>query len=279
MSDEQPVEAAPEDFEALRAAFAERRNRLPKRLKQVAVFALAHPDEVAFGTAAGIAERAGVQPSTLVRLAQSLGYAGFSELQQIFRARLRDRFPDYRARVEALKPEAGASSAQRLLDGFTAAASLSLQRMRGSVRTETLEQAIALLAKAEIIHLVASRRVFPVAAYLAYAFAKLGIRAHLVDQLGQMGPEQIAMASSRDAVLAISYTPYAPATAELVGLAARVGVPVVVVTDTAFSPLIEFADLWLEVAEADFGAFRSLSGSLTLAITLAVGVAEARDAG
>lgn len=277
MSDEQPVEAAPEDFDALRAAFAERRDRLPKRLKQVAVFALAHPDEVAFGTAASIAERAGVQPSTLVRLAQSLGYGGFSELQQIFRARLRGRFPDYRARVEALKPEEGASSAQRLLDGFTGAASLSLQRMRSSVRTETLEQAIALLARAEIIHLVASRRVFPVAAYLAYAFGKLGIRAHLVDQLGQMGPEQIAMASIRDAVLAISYTPYAPATAELVGLAARAGVPVVAVTDTAFSPLIEFADLWLEVAEADFGAFRSLSGSLTLAITLAVGVAEARE--
>ncbi|KFC64844.1 Transcriptional regulator [Bosea sp. LC85] len=279
MSDEHPVEAPPEDFDALRAAFAQRRGRLPKRLKQVAAFALAHPDEVAFGTAAGIAERAGVQPSTLVRLAQSLGYAGFSELQQIFRARLRARFPDYRTRVEALKPEEGASSAQRLLDGFTAAASLSLQRTRHSLRTETLEQAIALLAGAEIIHLVASRRVFPVAAYLAYAFGTLGIRAHLVDQLGQMGPEQIAMATSRDAVLAISYAPYAPATAELVGLAARAGAPVVAITDTSFSPLIEIADLWLEVAEADFGAFRSLSGSLTLAITLAVGVAEARNAG
>ena len=92
MSDEHPVEAPPEDFDALRAAFAQRRGRLPKRLKQVAAFALAHPDEVAFGTAAGIAERAGVQPSTLVRLAQSLGYAGFSELQQkIGRASWRER--------------------------------------------------------------------------------------------------------------------------------------------------------------------------------------------
>lgn len=277
MNDEPRIEAAPADFDALRAALAERRERLPKRLKQVAVFALAHPDEIAFGTAAGIAERAGVQPSTLVRLAQSLGYGGFSDLQQIFRARLRDRFPDYRARVEALKPEEGGSSAARLLDGFSGAASLSLQRMRNSVQIETLEQAIALLAKAEIIHLVASRRVFPIATYLAYAFGKLGIRAHLVDQLGQMGPEQIAMASPGDAVLAISYTPYAPSTAELVSLAARVGVPIVAITDTAFSPLVEVADLWLEVAEADFGAFRSLAASLTLAITLAVGIAEARE--
>lgn len=53
----------------------------------------------------------------------------------------------------------------------------------------------------------------------------------------------------------------------------------VAITDTSFSPLIEIADLWLEVAEADFGAFRSLSGSLPLAITPALGVAEARNAG
>jgi DNA-binding MurR/RpiR family transcriptional regulator len=64
-----------------------------QRLKQLATFALEHPEDVAFGTVAGIAEHAGVQPSTLVRFAKSLGYDGFSHLQQIFRDRLRERFP------------------------------------------------------------------------------------------------------------------------------------------------------------------------------------------
>src|SRR5215213_9500641 len=94
---------APEDYEGLKVLLSHRRDAMPKRLKQLAAFALAHPEEVAFGTVAGIAEHAGVQPSTLVRFAKSLGYDGFSHLQQIFRDRLRERFPDYRERLKGLR--------------------------------------------------------------------------------------------------------------------------------------------------------------------------------
>jgi DNA-binding MurR/RpiR family transcriptional regulator len=53
-------------------------------------------------------------------------------------------------------------------------------------------------------------------------------------------------------------------------------VPVVAITDSAFSPLVAGAAVWLEVAEADYGAFRSLAASFALAMTLAVGTAETR---
>ena len=78
----------PRDFEGLKALLAHRRDDLPRRLQQVAAFAVEHPDEVAFGTAASIASLADVQPSTLVRFAKALGYAGFSDLQSVFRHRL-----------------------------------------------------------------------------------------------------------------------------------------------------------------------------------------------
>jgi DNA-binding MurR/RpiR family transcriptional regulator len=54
---------------------------------------------------------------------------------------------------------------------------------------------------------------------------------------------------------------------------------VVAITDSAFSPLVTSADVWIEVAEADFGAFRSLSASFALAMALAVGTAEKRAEG
>jgi DNA-binding MurR/RpiR family transcriptional regulator len=84
----------PQDFESLRSLIVFRREQLPRRLAQVAEFALEQPDKVAFGTVAELAGLAGVQPSTLVRFAQSLGFSGFSDLQEIFRARLRARWPD-----------------------------------------------------------------------------------------------------------------------------------------------------------------------------------------
>jgi DNA-binding MurR/RpiR family transcriptional regulator len=258
------AEGAPEDFESLRALLVARREMMPKRLKQLATFALERPEDMAFGTVAEIAEHAGVQPSTLVRFAQTLGYGGFSHLQQVFRARLLRRAEDHGSNVGSL------------LDGFLGAASVSLERLRDQINLQELGRAIDSLARADTIYLLGARRVFPITAYLAYAFGKLGVRANLVDHIAQLAPEQISLATPRDAVLAISFTPYAPITAELAAMAARRNVPVVAITDSAFSPLVYGADVWIEVAEADYGAFRSLSASFALAMTLAVGTAEKR---
>jgi DNA-binding MurR/RpiR family transcriptional regulator len=269
--------APPTDYEGLKSALASRRETMPKRLRQLAEFALAQPEEIAFGTVASIARHAGVQPSALVRFAQHLGYAGFSQLQQIFRDRLREGFPDYRDRLRVLREnEADGSRSTALFDGFLGAAAVSLNRARDSLDPGALDRAIEALAKAHAIYLLGARRVFPVAAYLAYAFGQLGVRTYLVDHVAQLGPEQLATATPEDAVLAVSFTPYAATTVELATAAARRGVPLVVITDTPFSPLAKAADVWLEVAEADYGAFRSLAASFALAMTLAVGTAERR---
>jgi hypothetical protein len=93
----------PRDFAALKALIAERAMAFPKRLTQIASFALENPDEIAFGTVSSIAEQAEVQPSALVRFAQALGYQGFSDMQEIFRSRLRDRILNYDERLQQLR--------------------------------------------------------------------------------------------------------------------------------------------------------------------------------
>ena len=52
--------------------------------------------------------------------------------------------------------------------------------------------------------------------------------------------------------------------------------PVLALTDSPFSPLIQSARAVIEVVEADLGAFRSLSGTLCLAMALCVAAAELR---
>ena len=49
--------SAPRDFAALKALIAARAPAMPKRLAQIASFALDNPDEIAFGTVASIAAR------------------------------------------------------------------------------------------------------------------------------------------------------------------------------------------------------------------------------
>jgi len=274
--DELAAPVLPRDFEAFRALVMEKRHELPRRLAQVAAYALDHPDEVAFGTAASVAQAAGVQPSTLVRLAQHLGFDGFTSLQSVFRERLRGRTASYGERLAALREGDGQSSARRVLEGFSQAAARSLDTMTRSLDEAALERAVGVLARAETIYLIARRRSFPVASYLAYALGKLEIRSHLIDSTAGLDAEILGFATKRDAALAISFSPYASATIENARVLAARGVPVVAITDSSFSPLAQVATEWFEVAESDFAGFRSLSATMALAMGLAVAVAERR---
>ena len=73
---------APEDFEALKRRLIEIEPSLPKRLRQTAAFALDHPDEIALGTASGVARAragAGLDAGALrpgARLCRLFGIAG-----------------------------------------------------------------------------------------------------------------------------------------------------------------------------------------------------------
>jgi DNA-binding MurR/RpiR family transcriptional regulator len=268
----------PRDFAALRALITERATALPKRLTQIASFALENPDEIAFGTVSSIAEQAEVQPSTLVRFSQALGYQGFSDMQEIFRSRLRDRILNYDERLQQLREHARETSKPNVIfQGFCDASARSIAALQEKLAPADLDRAVEQLAAAETIYLIGLRRSFPIASYMAYALGKLGVRAILVDAVGGLAAEQITFAGPKDAVLAISFTPYASETVALTRAAAGKGVPVISITDSPFSPLAQIAGLWIEISEANFEGFRSMAATLTMAMTLTVAVAERRQ--
>jgi DNA-binding MurR/RpiR family transcriptional regulator len=277
MEAEEQAREAPRDFETLRALIVERREVLPKRLAQVAVYALDNPDEIAFGTAASVAQSAAVQPSTLVRFAQAFGYLGFSELQEVFRSRLRERVPSYDERLARMRQHGIPTSKSSLvLDGFLDAAQRSVAELREKTKPETLERAVEILGAADTIYLIGLRRSFPITSYLSYAMGKLGVRNILIDAVAGMGAEQVGFITPRDAVLAVSFTPYASETVALANTASARGARIVSITDSVFSPIASQAEVMLEIVEANFEGFRSMTATMALAISLAVAVAGRR---
>lgn len=268
--------APPVDFESLKAQVVGNHVKLPKRLKQAAAYALENPDEIAFGTAASIAQAASVQPSTLVRLAHQFGYEGFSHFQTIFKERLRLRTPSYEERLTQIEKSGDAAPEAALLHGFFGAARSSIMKMEEAIREEDFKRAIEVLGAADTIYLIAKRRSYALTAHLAYAFSKLGIRHQMVASTNGVDMETVQFARPTDAALAISFSPYAAESLEHARALHAQGVPLVSITDSAFSPLASISTLWFEVAEADFAGFRSLSASLALTMALAVGIAEYR---
>ncbi|MGR9344225.1 MurR/RpiR family transcriptional regulator [Rhizobium leguminosarum] len=275
-NDPQRHARVPRDFESLRSTIIERKANMPKRLAQVAAFALGNPDEIAFGTTASIAAASDVQPSTLVRLAHHLGYGGFSDLQSIFRERLRDRTLSYEERLVTLEQSSGDDEDANLLSGFIAAANQSVNRLAATVQSDTFTKAVDILANAETIYLIAKRRSYPLTAHMTYAFSKLNIRHQIVASPNGVDPEMVQFATPKDAAIAASFSPYAADSLNQSQELADRGVPVIAITDSAFSPLAACATHWFEVAEADFAGFRSLSASMALTMALPVAIAERR---
>ena len=230
---------SPEDFDGLRDAPRRPARDLPKRLKQLAAFALSQTrgdglrhsggDRRACGRPALHAGAVRADPR-LWRL-----FASAADLPRPPAGAL-PRLP--RAPARPARRRGARLAARRALEGFLGAAALSLERMRETVQPPGTLARRRRPGRGGDVYLLGARRVFPISAYLAYAFGKLGIRAILDRPCRAARPEQLATATKRDAVLAISFTPYAPITVELAAAASRRGVPVVAITDWAFSPLV-----------------------------------------
>lgn len=264
----------------LQTAIEERYESLSKRLRQVAQYVVDHPNNIAFGTVQVIAKDAKVHPSTLVRFANAFGYSGFSEMQRLFQQQLLQESPSYTERIRIAREnlgDPGSQSPHQLLGEFVHADSLALQGLQDNIPGDALDRAIDILARADSTHIVGMRRSFVAASYFSYALRHIHRKAYLVDNLAGMHKEQASTIGPSDAVLAISFRPYAPETDETVRIASERNAPVIVITDSKLSPLASQATVLFTVPDAEVHGFRSLTPTLCLAQSLAIGLAYRLD--
>lgn len=266
----------PSSFDELCERLATDNMSMPKRLAQTAAYMIANPDEVAFGTTASVANSAGVQPSTLIRFAKATGFEGFSDLQLLFRERLRDRTQSYDNRIANLDKSGVAEPNHAVLSGFIAAGQESLARIERELDFKDFEAAIDILVSAGTIYLVARRRAFPPLIQLRYAFAKLGIRCEICGSINGIDEDLMAFAASGDAAILISFAPYTEQTIRAARQLAEQHVPIVAITDSLLSPLCSMATSKIILSESHFAGFRTSAAAMTMVMALSVLVAERR---
>jgi DNA-binding MurR/RpiR family transcriptional regulator len=270
--------SAPRSFDELVASVARRHAELPDRLQRIAEHAVQHPNDFALSTVSALAQRIGVQPSAVVRFANTLGYDGYSDMQQVFRARLVvAAAPSYRERITAMAAKVDlAGGPQRpsdVLAQFVSDDIAALEQLYQAIPARRLERAIELLAKAQTIYLLAQGRSFPVAFYLDYALTRLDLKSHLLDSVGGLVHQRARAVGAKDALVIVSFKDYAPEVVRVATEVAARGIPVVCVTDSPLSPVANVATVSLEIADAKVRPFRSLVAPICLAqsIVLALG--------
>jgi DNA-binding MurR/RpiR family transcriptional regulator len=122
------------------------------------------------------------------------------------------------------------------------------------------------------VYLIASGSAFSVACYLAYALSQMRVHSVLVDGIGGMLSLQAGHATSRDVVVAIAPKAHSAELVEVVRESKKRGVPTIVLANSRVNPFSKHADVMLEAPQSETAGFPSLATTMTLALTLVVGV-------
>ena len=267
----------PTNLAELRDLIGRDSERLTPRMRDAARYAMDHPNDIALNPVATVAVMAKIAPAAFIRLAKALGYDGYSDLQRLFREPLQHSVkPTFRERIRHYGGEQTLDNPEdpaEVLRAFSQANVVSLEHLQADAASLPLKEAIGLIQKARIVHVLGLRRSYAVAAYLAYALNRVGQPAVQITGLGGAVAEQASVANAQDLLIAISFPPYAADTLQVCEQLRRNGVKRLAITDAFLSPVAKNADLVLEVNDAKLLGFRSLTSAMCLAQTLAVGLA------
>jgi DNA-binding MurR/RpiR family transcriptional regulator len=249
---------------------------LPPQLRSAARWMLDHPDDVALLSMRGQAERAGVSPVTMTRLAQRLGFDGYDAVRDLYAQAVRQRAIGFADKGGILVARGKSSGEERLLADLLAAAGDNVRRLAGADVLAAVQQAAQLFTGARRIHALGQRSSFGVAFHFHYVASFLAADCRLIDAAGGIGIDALRGADARDALLAVSVAPYVRATLGLARHAASRGVRVVGLTDSPASPLVRQADVAIVVPTDSPSFFHSMLPAFAVAELLVALLATRR---
>lgn len=266
----------PKDYESLLRLIHERHDTMSKTYQRISVFLTQNPNDVAVQSVNAIAETCGIHASSFVRFAQSLGYTGFKDLQQLFQKRLATAAPGFEARVAALEEELATRkdhSEFGFLRDLVVRDIASLQGLLDQIDFAEIARAADMIETADSVYLIGQLRSAPVVELLRYILTMLGKQVILLDPGGGLATHMARTMRPNSLLVAVSFRFYANEVVNIVEEAAAGGVPIVAISDNSLSPLAKSADILFAVPEHGDTFSRSLAAPMCLAQALTVAVA------
>jgi DNA-binding MurR/RpiR family transcriptional regulator len=234
-------------------------SKLTPKGRKLAHFIAVNPRYVAFAAASDVGERTGVNPATVVRLAQALGFSGWTEFQLHFRHRyLGTLLPADVLRTHA---DHGTASALR------ASLERDLENLQSALVTVDFglaEQVAATIAGARKTVVVSSGSYAAVGEVFAHLATFMGYSVELESHGGPHLVARFASLRPGDCVFAISFWRLNKHVVRATQHATQSGISTVALVDSRFSPLAQAAGLSLVVPSESGSFFQSMTAALAV---------------
>jgi len=267
----------PKDARELQEFILRYRREFTPKMLEAAAFVTENPQAVALETISSLASHSGLAPSSFVRLAKIMGFSGFSEMQNIYRAPLRDAYPTSlserirHSQGDEEVPDPGNLS--ELGRSFCKANAGSLAHLSERLDDMDLDACVDMICATRVIYVLGVDRSFAPAAYLSYALNRIRLQTVQIVGLGSAIEDHAAVMAPGDILIPISFPPYAQDTITVTRVARERGNGILAITGSTVSPIAEGAQQVLLVDDAELHGFRSLSALMSLLQTLTIGIA------
>lgn len=216
------------------------------------------PSFAAFATASALAERAGTSTATVIRFAQTLGFAGYEEFQQNIR----------HGYLRTLRPtEILQTQSQNDRNAFEAQLYQDIENLRlmlHSLHTDLLIDIADRIHSARQIVIISLGSYASIALVLGHQLRFMGYAALVEDRGGPHLTSAIAPLTSEDLVIGISFWKGTREIVKAVEWASTRGIPTIAFTDTVYSPLAKAADLFAVLPTEGISYFQSMVAPLSV---------------
>lgn len=238
-----PIAAPPDTLIGLRGLALEiARGSAPVSLGAKAAAALSQLLEMvgdpALLSITTLAEALRVNPSTLTRLARTLGYSGFPALQQVLLSASMSApgaFYSHQAQAALQGGSSTRARAARLCHENQA----NIERFLQQFDEAAFEKAVGMIATAPRVVVHGIRQFHSIAAFLVYGLRMIRSDVMLLDANGLGLAEGLALTGRGDVLIAMSCAPYSVQVVKVARAAAQIGLGIVALTDRAASPLVD----------------------------------------
>nr|WP_263314216.1 MurR/RpiR family transcriptional regulator [Mammaliicoccus sp. Marseille-Q6498] len=207
--------------------------------RKVANYIIKEPTEVMFYTINELSKKVGTSTTTVMRLANKLGYSGYTELQRDIQEFIKDGNAPQSRLSSNLKNIEKENLWTETINHYVT----QLTQFSSEINESTLDNAVELIEESRNIYCTCVRSGLPAGQYFSQNINRINGNCKLIVADVSDWVDEVVSMDSNDVLVAISYPRYAKRISDFVKIAKEQDVKIVIITDTYSSPLVDYADV------------------------------------
>jgi DNA-binding MurR/RpiR family transcriptional regulator len=203
-------------------------------------YLLENRNDITFATLEELAAKIGVSTTTVIRLARTLGYGGYSEMQKGFQ---------YEVMEKVSLPErlstSGSLTMDKLMEDTIKNDIKNISETVAGLSDSLMKDAVDMISAAGNVYILGMRSSFALSHYTASRLGQIRPNVRLIQSAGMIFPEELVGCGEKDVCIAFMFSRYSKTTANLLKWMKSMKVKVILFTNPKSSAIKDYGDLFI----------------------------------